>query len=486
MPANGGGSIDSELSKLRLSSYLIVSERLKYGGYAMLSGLSGTVDIASDALYQAFHAIMESEPRNSCYIDANRLPPEITESFLRRGLLTELSPAEEREFASAISQVTHEYAAKQASVVIVPDLDCNYRCVYCFEKSLQSGLKGRKTYMDKTDVDSVFRCIDQIEAETGPIAQTISLFGGEPLLADNYEIVKYIVETGSARGYDFNTATNGHDLDSFIDILGSGGISSVQITIDGPQEIHDRRRVTLDGSSSFQHITDNIELVLENTDTSIVLRINIDADNYPHLTDLIHFFDQKGWLENDNIMVNVAFVDIKGPDGIVGPLLDINAVRPQLAAMIEQHPHIHLGSQQANLTNSAFTSLLYSQAFSPRSCYCPASSGSYVFLPDGTISCCWESLGEECGYIGSFTEAGLQLDQEKAARHFGRSVDKIEACLDCQYCLVCAGGCSQMAETNLGDLYQPHCGDFKETYAWVLADAVDKFIDAQRPQQACE
>ncbi|MCL2137271.1 MAG: SPASM domain-containing protein [Coriobacteriia bacterium] len=470
---------DDNSRSLRLSSYTILSDRLRNGGYAVFNGLTGTIDMVNENLMRAFQSIIKNKPPQDRFIESDLLPPDILSSFLNRGHITELSHAAEREYARSVSQITHEYASKQPSIVIVPDLDCNYRCVYCFERSLQSGLKGRKTKMDMATVDHVFQSIKEIGSDIGLSGQTISLFGGEPMQASNLQIVEYIVSLGRSLGCSFAATTNGHDLDAFIPLLGSEQIETVQITVDGPPAIHDKRRIALDGSSSFERIVANVQRVLKDSDVLITLRVNLDDQNYPYFNDLLDICDKQGWLADERILVNAALVDQKDARGKVVPLLDINNVRNDLSQLVDQYPSLKIGSQQENLRNDVFTTLLSKQAFMPRSCYCSASCGSYVFLPDGTISSCWESVGEECSYIGKYSEQGLLLDQEKAAYHFGRSVDRIDACLDCQYCLVCGGGCAQMAETNCGDLYQPYCGDLKETFPWVLAEAVDGFLRLQ-------
>jgi radical SAM protein with 4Fe4S-binding SPASM domain len=101
----------------------------------------------------------------------------------------------------------------------------------------------------------------------------------------------------------------------------------------------------------------------------------------------------------------------------------------------------------------------------------------YVFLPDGGVSCCWgEAIAEENCRIGVYGRDGLSLDTEKAQNRFARSADKIPQCAECRYFLLCAGGCPQHAGTERTSLYEPNCGDFPQTYAWVLAEAVEYYL----------
>lgn len=55
------------------------------------------------------------------------------------------------------------------------------------------------------------------------------------MLAENKEIVSYIINEGITRGYKFVAITNGYDLDCYGDLLSPDKIYKVQITVDGPK-----------------------------------------------------------------------------------------------------------------------------------------------------------------------------------------------------------------------------------------------------------
>jgi len=463
----------------RLSSYFILSERLKNGGHAVLSGLTGAIELISEELYKVFEAKLRTGNPHALPIEEGELPADIWENFRKRGHITQLSHAEERAVLEKVASYLHEAATKHAAVVIVPELDCNYRCTYCFERPLQQKLRACKTTMDKREVDAVFESVDQIVSEIGPIGNAISLFGGEPLLEANVELVQYIVEKGAKRGLSFKAITNGHGLHAYSALLGKGKIESLQITIDGPKHIHDKRRISLDGHSSYERIMGNMRQALAQSEITVSVRTNIDESNCQAFEELLQAFAQEGWLNNDRVFVHAAIVDKKEKSGAMVPLLEMNKVRAPLSCLAKQYSNVGIGSVQTSLSNSVFSALARGSPYSLRSTFCGASSGMYVFLPGGNISCCWETLGEESGYIGSYSEEGLLLDTSKTQHKFGRCAAKIPACADCKYCLVCAGGCPQAAEYASPEEYKPHCGDFPQSYAWVLADAVENHLKAQ-------
>jgi len=127
---------------LRLSSYAIFSTRLKNGGYALLDGLSGAMDIISEDLYGVLRGRQESEGYHRVFFDDGFFLAELQAQFLGRGHLTTLSHEAERERLDATARAMHERRQLSPHFTIVLDTGCNYRCVYCFEKHLQHGHAG--------------------------------------------------------------------------------------------------------------------------------------------------------------------------------------------------------------------------------------------------------------------------------------------------------------------------------------------------------
>ena len=464
---------------LRLSSYFILSDRLQNGGYAVLNGLTGAIELINESLYGLFDEMIRTGNPHELYIEEDALMPEMMETFVKRGHITAVSHDEERAHLQRVAAVFHDLESKVPAVEIVPDLDCNYRCTYCFEQSMQKNLPGQKTTMDKDDVDAAYLSIDQLSSEIGYMPSEMVLFGGEPLMAKNLDVVKYIVDKGLERGMKFRAITNGHDLHAFIPLLGKDKIESLQITIDGVKSIHDQRRISLDGLSSYERIIENIRLAIAETDVVISIRVNIDQTNYQSFGALLGAFGEEGWINHPQIVIYATIVQQREASGAMIETQDINSARAELWDLVREYSNVYIGCQQSSGSDALFSTLLSGKPFGLQSSGCGASCGMYIFLPNGKISCCMEVLDDECCFVGSYDKNGLMLDKSRAQHLFGRSAAKIPACADCRYCLVCAGGCARNAEYETGDVYSPNCADFPDTYAWVLADAVEKFLKSQ-------
>ena len=200
-----------------------------------------------------------------------------------RGYLTQLDHESERRIVLRIAAAVHEadLARHLATFVIVPTYLCNLRCPYCFQPHQMHARQGEfDEVLTRQRADEVFAVIDQfskpgavaralgvIDAQDGaPPEQNreraITLFGGEPLLERTVDVVSYIVEQASHRNIPTMAISNGVELQRFRHLLGSGRLEWLQITLDGPGHIHDKRRIGPEHRQTFDRIAANIELAL--------------------------------------------------------------------------------------------------------------------------------------------------------------------------------------------------------------------------------
>ena len=266
---------------MRFSSYNVLSDKLPGGGYVLLNGLTGALDLIDQKFYDFIS-------KNSDSFDADDIGSDIINDYLDRGFITDQTVDEEIDFAKKMIAKIRSFSDSY-HVVIVPNMNCNYRCVYCFERDTQC-FKSRDDYiMTKECVDAVFKFIEKNKTD-----KNITLFGGEPLNKNNLEIIDYIVNEKNRDGrYSFCAVTNGHDLETFIPYLGENKINYLQITVDGPKQIHDKRRIALSGESSFDKVFSNIKRVLQVPKVEIDIRINVDNRNLPYLEELMEFIDSE-------------------------------------------------------------------------------------------------------------------------------------------------------------------------------------------------
>lgn len=97
-------------------------------------------------------------------------------------------------------------------------------------------------------------------------------------MAENKDVVNYLVKKGIEKGYKFKAVTNGYEVEHYTNLLGKDSIYKLQITIDGPKEIHNKRRIHYKGYNTFDKIIKNIELALKRG-VQINIRMNSDNEN---------------------------------------------------------------------------------------------------------------------------------------------------------------------------------------------------------------
>lgn len=135
-------------------------------------------------------------------------------------------------------------------ILLMVALDCNMRCGYCYGDG--GSYKRKRTLMDeKTAVKAVDTAVS-----LGDI-QTITFFGGEPLL--NFAVIKTVVER--APDIKCGIITNGTIMtEEIADFIKEYSIP-ITLSIDGPQPVHDAVRQYPDGRGTHKTIMKTVEIL---------------------------------------------------------------------------------------------------------------------------------------------------------------------------------------------------------------------------------
>ncbi|WP_456412832.1 radical SAM protein [Oceanithermus profundus] len=188
-------------------------------------------------------------------------------------------------FEAALQKARLQHLARHfrndhLQLILLPTEDCNFRCIYCYE-DFQLGRM-------RPEVQQGIRRLVRKRAP-GLKALEIGWFGGEPLTA--YDVVldltRYFVRT--AKEHDVlllqHMTTNGYLLtpDRFEELHGLG-LRNYQVTLDGSEEEHDRKRIGKGGFRTFGVIWNNLEFMKDSRfDYVVTIRVNIDRENLTHM-----------------------------------------------------------------------------------------------------------------------------------------------------------------------------------------------------------
>jgi len=110
------------------------------------------------------------------------------------------------------------------------------------------------------------------------IKPSIHLFGGEPLLhKDVLEFIKYL----NMEKFKCSITTNGFPLEEHAQALVDFGVSHINVSIDGPEAIHDRGR---NAPGAFRKALRGIQLI-DSIKKAIKIKVN---PKYLSIVRLIH------------------------------------------------------------------------------------------------------------------------------------------------------------------------------------------------------
>lgn len=410
----------------RVSSY-IIGAPVGDGKALLVHGYSGALDLVELSSYEFL------EVNKGRIISDEALGKNIAQHLYNRGYLTDLTEEEERAYVTRIYKALNKKnRLTNASFTIVVTYDCNLCCPYCFEKEYAWKLK-RHT-LDKTTVDKIYSTIDSIRSNVRNASKNITLFGGEPLLRKNLEIVEYIVFEGRKRGMKFSAITNGVELDSFLHLIDKDLIGHLQITLDGVGDVHDQTRCHREGIPTFDTIINNIRLALEK-DISISIRFNADKNNFKDFNVLEKYFKECGFYSFNKFRASMSrtvnydsksnsnkffsqkeFLSFINNDSPGGRIQDFSAYKLLSTAIKNRKPLSYKGS------------------------FCSSQINGYVFDPIYNIYPCWEVIGDEKNCIGNFAD-GVFIPNAEGIRTWHDGNYYRDECSRCPSLLLCGGGC---------------------------------------------
>lgn len=308
--------------------------------------------------------------------------------------------------------LTRRFDNRFVNLTINPTLGCNFACPYCFEG------EHRNVFMTDEVEEGI---IEFVRCKTEAKRLDVTWFGGEPLLA--FKRIMSLTHKLQLLGLEYSAGmiTNGYLLDEFvISQLKSLNIKRIQITVDGLQEEHDKRRFLKGGRPTFERIVENLDLLNKlSPDVHVNIRVNIDSEN---MDKFIHVFDYFYRKHYANIAVTPAFVEAQAGDNSCA----FNS-REKLCFFID------LFRKHGVDFNNFYPSYRFSE--------CSIRNPNVVVIgPEGEIYKCWNDVGKQDRIVGDIwgkvTNKRLLLQYLTGADPY----DDVQ-CRECVLLPVCSGGC---------------------------------------------
>ena len=383
-------------------------------------------------------------------------------------------------------EIMNEELAKRrrnTSFTICPTMGCNLRCVYCFESDNQH---RDCSVMTDDQLDGIFKYITEKLSEYTDLEEnhkkllqmpTINLFGGEPLLNQNFHVVKRILEFASNNSIGVKIITNGTTIPFYAELLTQykNSIIQIQVTVDGDEDIHNQRRIYANGKGTFDKICDNIDTILQ-IGIKVTLRINVDKVNISALHNLEEIIINKKWDKNS------LFFPYASPVlDFCGTGTDILTEHEMLDTLLNKG---YYGADDSFIKHIIACSIGFSQMFFDEKYkmkpwkmdYCEATTCSnFCFTPDGKITTCLTYVGKGNNIIGTFDKDGVNLDPENFKLWSERTIFRLDKCKECKYAFMCGGGCPVSALEQNKDIDDVVCGDIEKTlerYVYYMKDKI--------------
>jgi uncharacterized protein len=352
------------------------------------------------------------------------------------------------------------------ALTICPTLNCNFKCLYCFECH-------KDAYMGKDIEEEVIKFIRQrVSNMPGILSLHVTWYGGEPLLAKDtiFRMSEKIIKICKANdlNYSGSIITNGSLLNKRTAMrLKQHRISQAQVTLDGPPEIHDKTRPFMNGSPSFSIIFKNIQEAA--SIINISLRINLLKTNAMKISPLFNILKSADIMEKIRIHFGRVHITPNTCQDLPESCFSAKEFSKIELKLCEQYKEYMLP-------------FLFSLLYPKSSCsQCTATSlNSFVISPDGSLSKCWETVGQGEEIIGHVSEE-IKVNST-LLKWLSFSPTNYKDCANCNILPICMGGCPyKFMEEQKSHRF--NCEKWKFGLVSLLKFLYENRIDEPRPNK---
>lgn len=348
---------------------------------------------------------------------------QLIDDLLDQGILIN-KEFDELDIIKSLS-LRDRFSKSGLGLTIAPTMRCNFDCIYCYQKGKRDG--------QAMNIEIQEKLIEFIKSNLEESKElSVCWYGGEPLLAISVieKLSEKIINICNDKNIKYNSSivTNGYLLtEEVVNKLIKYKIKHLQITIDGPEDIHDERRFIINSKKqTFNTIISNIVKIFEITsDISIDIRINADKKNIDRVKEVIEIFKDKGIL--DKVYCYLGFIET-------------NNGCYEEEACIDYENYINENKNFLNKINETNKNDHIDYPFHVTASCGADRVNSYVIAPDGKIFKCWSDIGIDKYSIGDLKNEKVDMNNT-FAKYLLYDVTIDPNCKDCKIIPICMGGC---------------------------------------------
>jgi uncharacterized protein len=428
----------------KYSKYNIFSKIRDSENYFIINLLSGNADIISINDAEKLDIIRKGEK-----IPENDFTLELTE----KGYLTEESD-EKNLYRKKYLNFIDSRDKDEIQIFFVTNYNCNFACTYCY----QDQYSNPKQELTTDIIDSFFT---YVQKEFAGRKKYITIFGGEPLLNSPKQktLISNIISKAAEAKLEISFVTNGYSLEEYVPQFSKGNIREIQVTLDGTETVHNKRRFLKGGNGTFERIVKGIDSCLENK-IDINLRMVVDKENIGNLPELASYAIDKGWTKSPYFKTQIGRnYELHHCQSSPDILFDRVSLFESIFELTKQHPHIAEFYKPAYSVSKFISE--NGELPDPLFDACPACKTEWAFDYTGHIYSCTATVGKSEEALGSFYPTITRKD-DLINQWENRDVTSIPDCKDCSVQLACGGGCGSVAKNRTGSVCSTDCRPVKE------------------------
>jgi len=342
------------------------------------------------------------------------------------GFLYSLNRLKQHLFLKNLSLLYDNYRFPPPNYVVWDSTKlCNLKCVHCGSEDLSS---------NELDLVEIMTILDQVAAAG---VRRLQITGGEPLLREDlFRVLHHAV----AKNISVSLASNGYFIDDMnADLLVKAGVSLVQISLDGPSEIHNAIR---GNAESYARAVNAIEVLKTHPHVQVGVSTTVMPQNLAALPELFavlvplkaDFWSLGIVMPSGRAKNNPAlFLD---PEQFISLINFIKITRKKMRVeFVENFPYLGKFDNQIRR--------------SPK--LCPAGILSCCIGVDGWLRGCPDQEDNSHFREGYLQQDDFQVIWQRAFRRYRNQVmvENDPKCHRCTDLEKCRGGCWVMREQSL-------------------------------------
>ena len=333
---------------------------------------------------------------------------------------------------------------------------CQMKCQYCFEGDKES------TSISNNSMEEIMNFLKAHKDTCNRLR--VTWFGGEPLL--NYpklkdmsmRLIEFCRENEIQYSGDITTNAFALTSERCSEMVNELNVKRFIITLDGPAEVHDRRRPLRSGKPTFYRIWRNIGHLID-AGGQVTIRMTIDSENAPSIPELLN---------------KIAASSYAGKVGIsFCRTIDYNFTPDHIRPLL--YSEKEFADVEWELIKTAHSLGLYRYSFphaAPKGgCL---RKGDVVVGSDGVVYKCLDTVGDKRWALTSIDKIDLPSETPHWHKEWcDWTPSQSPSCSKCTLRPLCNGGCPHNAlfrDKKHGSNLQ--CPDWKPNYRRQIIELV--------------